>query len=668
MPFATVKIQPGVKIEQTPTLLSANIVASQNIRWRGGLPEKIGGWSLFYPNPITGVSDGIVRAIWPWADDDSTSHLAIAGDNGVDAITNGVLLDISPSRILTDQAISAKTISVTMSSTVVTITDLELTGNLSTYVAVVFEEQVSIGGIILYGPYRVTTIISATQYTITAQSAAASTTSTWTTPKYTTVADSEVATVTLLNHGMSVGETWPVKTSTVVGGVRFSGFYTVQSVIDANNFTLVGPLAVVSQGPIGPALIIEYFGGNPPGGRFASPLSAPSWTLGNFGSFLIINPLDNPLFIWDPVGLSKSANMIVGISGSAPIAATGFFIAMPQEQIVAYGASTLGVQDPMLVRWSDAGSYSNWVDSASNESGTYRLTRGSKIIGGIQGPQQAVLWTDVGFWLMQYVGYPDVYGFFEIAQGCGLIAQKAATVAGTAIYWMGHGGIWVYANGAVQPVQCEVWDTIFQNNINSTYAYKIVAAANTPYHEVTWHYPSLASTGENDLYIRLNVLTGEWDFGSSGITAWADDNIFGSAISAMIDTNGTDGLIMQHETSENANGQALTWSFTTGFFSLTEGEDKVFVDYVIPDGKWQYFNQTSSTSATVNLTFYVQDYPNDPVQPAIALGPYAVTNATGAIEIRARGRYFSATISGNDTNSFFRLGGFRFRMAPDGRN
>ena len=170
------------------------------------------------------------------------------------------------------------------------------------------------------------------------------------------------------------------------------------------------------------------------------------WTFGNFGGTLIINPKNGPLFTWEPNS---------GFPGSvpipqAPVVGTGFFIAMPQQQIVVFGAAVLGIQDPMLVAWCDNANYNVWTASVSNQAGTYRLTRGSRIVGGIQGPQSAMLWTDVGMWLMQYIGYPDVYGFFEIAQGCGLIDQNGVAVQKGNVYWIGTDGFWIYAGGGVQ--------------------------------------------------------------------------------------------------------------------------------------------------------------------------------------------------------------------------
>ena len=146
------------------------------------------------------------------------------------------------------------------------------------------------------------------------------------------------------------------------------------------------------------------------------------WCLVNFGEDLIAQPEGYGLYKWNFI----TDTLAVSIA-AAPLVATGFFLAMPQQQLVAYGASTGtgSVQDPMLVRWCDNADYTDWTAAVSNQAGSYRLARGSKIVGGMQTPMQAMIWTDIGMWLMTYIGYPDVWGFSEIAQECGLIAKKA---------------------------------------------------------------------------------------------------------------------------------------------------------------------------------------------------------------------------------------------------
>lgn len=740
MPFQTVKLMPGVKAVQTPTLLQANVVASNMIRWRGGLPEKIGGWMNFLSNvgvmggvPSNQAVAGVTRDLCAWADININNHLAVAGTAGLNVLTpvaNGTAANqnITPQYTVTT---SDQTFTTTAGSPVVTINDPG--AQVNNYSSVQIMCHVAVGGIVIFGMFPVTAMLTAEQYTITLPFAAITDDTASTVATLSTVVNSQVVTVGLTAHGLIAGSTFAVPIPTGVGDpldpsfpqVTLSGFFTVQEVIDANSFIIFAQHSVPTagttyEGNLSGAPQIIYWvtqapllpnsgwgvGGWGVGGWGSGaqpvPLSGDyyppavgtpgfngvdgdDWVLANWGSQLISNATNGPLFYWDPIsGIQNSAVIATG-----PAYATGFFIGMPEQQIIAYGASTAQIQDPMLVAWCDNANLAVWTAAVNNQAGTYRLTRGSKIIGGIQGPQQAMLWTDVGLWAMAYIGYPNVFGFNEVAQGCGLIGKHAIAVYGPQVFWMSRDAFWMYSNGVVQRLQCDVWDVIIKNLNNSkdtsgNYLYfgHIRGAANSGYDEVMFHFPSQASTsGENDSWVKFNPVTGEWDYSLSvpqqgmvgstpiNVTAWLDNNIFGHPISSMLALPGaTSSIIQQHEMGMDANGQAINWMIQTGFFMLSDGEDKVFVDFMIPDFRWRRWQQPQSVSAQVQITLYTAEWPDDPEDQWVPYGPFIVTNATGGIEPRCRGRYFFAQIQGNDLGSFVRLGGIKFRFAPDGRN
>jgi hypothetical protein len=712
MPFSTVKLMPGVKAIQTPTLLQAAVVASNLIRWRGGLPEKYGGWMNFFSNvgqgggPSNVTTAGITRELCAWADLNIVNHLAVAGTNGLACLTptqNGTPFtqNITPQYVVTT---AGQMFTTTANSPIVTINDPN--AQVNNYGAVQIQCHVHIGGIVIFGSFPIVAMMTAQQYTIQLPFNAITAQTINATPMvatFTSVANSQVITVGLANHGLVAGATFALPMPTKVGAngeVTLQGFYTVQQIVDANNFIIFAQQSVptaglVNEANLGGAPQIIYWvtqapllpnsgwgvggwgvggwgsGAQPvplsgsyyppaPGVPGFGAVSGDDWSLGNWGSQLISNATNGPLFAWDPIsGIQNSQRIANG-----PSYAAGFFVGMPEQQIIAYGASTAQVQDPMLVAWCDNANYNVWTAAVSNQAGTYRLTRGSKIIGGIQGPQQAMLWTDVGLWVMAYIGYPNVFGFNEVAQGCGLIAKHAIAVYGPQVFWMSRDAFWMYSNGVVQRLQCDVWDVIIKNlnntrDANGNYIYlgHIRGAANSGYDEVTWHFPSQASTtGENDSWVKFNPVTGEWDYSLSTpqqgmvgntplhVTAWIDNNIFGHPISSMIAPGTTPAsMIMQHEMGMDANGQPINWMIQT----------------------WQ---QPQSVSAQVQITLYTANEPDDPEDQWDAYGPFIVTNATGGIEPRARGRYFFASIQGNDLGSFCRLGGIKFRFAPDGRN
>jgi hypothetical protein len=699
--FVTLKlIAPGVKAVQTPTQVMAAIVSSNLIRWREGLPEKLGGWAPFFAFPV----EGPIRELWAWEDLNAVKHLAAAGDTGLTVITNNAPQDISPLyNIRTPTGLAT-----TAGSPLVVVSDVG--SNATTYESVTLQTPYAVGGIVIWpGNYAIVSVGSPDSYTINVGQNAVTTAASGVVPTLTTTVGSAVVTVTLPGSTgaaplLGVGSNFSIVLPTLVGGITLSGFYSVASVINANSFTIAaanqalsvdsryyGNLGgepqliqwvVVTQQPPGGGWGDGPYGGfvpstggstswgmgPPPPAITGTVLASVDWCMDNWGSQLLANPQDEPIFHWDPTTGLGAATVLL----PAPQIVHGMFVAMPQQMIIAYGASTGGVQDPLLVAWCDAGNFNVWTANVNNEAGTYRLTRGSKIIGGIQGPLQCMLWTDVGLWLMQYIGYPDVWGFLEISRGCGLIAKKAVNVVGTNVYWMSRDGFWVYAGGGAMRLQCDVWD-ILKNNLNLNFLQNIRCCPNTGFDEVSWECPSIASAnGENDIYVKFNVVTNEWDYGYLAMSEWIDQNVFGNPISAMPTAPDASGdpqsLIMQHEEVPDANGQPLAYTLKTGLFQLSEAEEYVFCDYCIPDFKWKRFAQPPSTSAQVQLTFFVQDFPDDDLNPAIAIGPFMVTNRSDAVDIRCRGRYFSVEIAGNDLGSFMRLGGLKFRIAPDGRN
>lgn len=698
MPHASLKLKAGVDQNETPALNEAGISSCNLIRFtydrtNGALVQKLGGWSKYYPNTIVAK----VRALWAWEDTESVSHLAIGTQNiGVTSeaqlsvITNGLQVDITP-RSTTDNVTPAA--SATSGSSYVTITDAT-TGNITGYDSVYIPCHISVGGIVLFGLYRCDPdgYLSPTAYTVQSvdilgnPKPATSTTTTTSVAEFTTISGSSIVTVTLNNHGYLAGDTYPVLVSTIVGGITFIGNYQVASIVDANNFTIIGDNVASSStnGFIngGNARFIYSFGvGSIPTGTgfgvgaygaggfgsgtavtptLGTPISANDWTLDNWGEILIscaINttstpPAFQPIYQWDVESGSPQATIIP----QAPPVNDGIFLAMPQRQIVAWGSTFTGISDPLLLRWCDVNDYNSWIGTVTNQAGSYRLPKGSKIVGCIQAPQQGLIWTDIGLWSMQYVGQPYIYSFNELGSGCGLIGRKAAASLNGVTYWMGASQFFMLGDG-VQPLPCPVWDVVFQN-LDTSNTDKIRVAVNSRFGEISWYYPTLTSGGEVAAYVKYNALLQQWDFGGLARSAWIDQSVLGAPIGA----DPSSLYIYQHETSTDADGQPLVSSFQTGYFAMSNADVKMFVDQVWPDMKWGYYN--GAQNATINLTFYTADYAG---QTPKSYGPYSLTQSTTFITPRFRGRLVSIKLESSDIGSFWRLGNIRYRVQEDGK-
>jgi hypothetical protein len=542
-------------------------------------------------------------------------------------------------------------------------------------------------------------------------------------PKFTVVSGGATVTVDLINHNYAVGDTFNVPISTTVGGVAISGLYTVTKVNTVDQFEITSDLPATSSanayennGQIRSEVFVSvvsadqgdnfvYGGGIYNEGLYGSgfveastdgtPITAVDWTFDNWGSILVACPKNGATYYWQPVG---SAVQNLSYMPNSPVYNAGAFVAMPQRQVIAYGSSFGSIQDPLLVRWCDLEDFTVWQGTAFNQAGSYRIPTGSKIVGGLQAPQQALLWTDLDLWSMTYIGQPYIYGFNKIGANAGLISQKAAGQMSGAVYWMSQRQFFRFAGQGVEPIPCPVWDQVFQNLFpgndenGNPYTDRIRCAPNSQFNEITWHFPAhytydidpatglnlsqmQIGTGEVNAYVKYNIALNQWDYGYQhpdnpavlvGRTAWIDQSIFGGPIGAAAATSvvgQTSGFfVYQHETSNNADGAAMEAGFTTGYANLADGDNMIFIDQVWPDMKWGFVDEEKT--AQVKITFFVTNYPGD---PPIEYGPYTVTQNTQYLSVRMRGRLVAIGVSSTDLNSFWRLGAVRYRYQSDGK-
>jgi hypothetical protein len=694
MPHASVKLLPGVDVNKTPALNEAAISQSQLIRFipdrtLGGLVQKIGGWTKFFTSSIGST----VRALWAWEDTNSNSYLAVGAQGTVSGgalqvITNGGSSDLTPQKTIVNVAVS---VSTTAGSNAVVITDTDR--NVSNYDSVDIQTQISVGGLVLFGLYQCYNPgASANTYTIYAADGlgnpalATSTVSNGgAVPLYNTTIGSSSVAVTLNDHGFNVGDTYAALIATTVGGITIYGNYIVNIVTDSNTFVIAGSTTATSTASASENASLAHYvyykgiGPLPPGQGYGiggygkggygigtspalsggTPIMSADWTLDNWGQILISCPLNGPIYEWSPT----AGQPIAIIIEQAPSVNAGAFVAMPQRQIVAWGSTFNGIQDPLLIRWSDVDNYSQWIALITNQAGSYRIPKGSRIVQCIQGPQQGLIWTDLGLWAMQYVGPPYVYQFNELGTGCGLIGRKAAASVNGVVYWMGASQFYLLSGNGVEPIRCPIWDVVFQD-LDTSNLDRIRVAPNSRFGEIAWHFPTISNGGENYGYVKYNFVLDQWDYGFNSTanpyvsrSAWINESVLGPPIGAALNS-----YIYQHETSPDADGQAMDSYFQTGYFVLSEADVKTFIDQVWPDMKWGYFN--GSQNANILLTFYVADYAG---QNPTVYGPFTLTQATTYVTPRFRGRLVSIRIESNDIGSWWRIGNFRYRLQSDGK-
>jgi hypothetical protein len=674
MPMTSVTLRPGVNTMRTLSQNEAGVSYSNNIRYQSGLIEKMGGWTLYYSTNIGST----IRDLWGWEGLTLNKYLGVGATQSLSVINSNNIADITPQTATTNDPVN---FSISSGSSLVKINDAGSSASLTT--TIYLNTPISIGNLYLTGAYPVAAALGSSSYQIASSVIASTTiTSSGLVPTFSMSSGAATVTLTAANSSQyyttTLGLYYSFIAPTTVGGITISGPYQIQTTSSAITFS-ANKAAITSASSIqmngGNAQIVYYyvqgpgsflgFGGGPfgnggygvgttaPAGS-GTPITATDWSLTNWGETFLAVPFGGPLYVWS----ANSGNQTASVVPTAPFFNGGCFVSQPQQILVLWGSDqSTGVQDPLLVRWSDALDYTNYLVTATTWAGSFRIPTGSVIKGGLQSAQQGFIWTDIDVYVMQNVGQPLVFGFNRIGSGCGLVGQHAANVLNGNIYWMSFNNFFVCDSEGVHQLNCPIWSSVFQN-IDTTNYSKVKCGTNSLFNEATWFFPALNGTGENTLWAKYNIAEGEWDYGTLGRSAWIDVTVLGNPIGADLT-----GLIWQHEIGYNAGTVALDSTFQTGYWSITEGNDLAFVDWILPDMTFNAYG-TPATLATLQITFFSTNYTGD---TPVAYGPYTFNSTTEYINTRIRGRFLSMKIEGTDLNSFWRIGRIRYRYAIDGR-
>jgi len=710
-----VKFAPGFNKQVTATEGEGQWVTGDNVRFRYGYPEKIGGWSQLGSVNITGRNTAIHHFI-----NTSGIKYAVLGTNRIlYAYSGGIFYDIHPIKATTTLT---SAFSTTNGSAIVTITfssahninkgDIILLDNFSSitnsnFVAANFNDN----------KFQVTTIPTSTTLTVTMasnESGSGATTSGGIRVKhyYPVGVALEVAS-TGWGLGSWGGVESGVFTSTLSSGINAS--VTTLTMASASSFPTSGRVIIGSElisytgvsgntltgltrGALGTTAAVHssgdtvqdasgYAGWNT--AVSGDVVTAPGlWSLDNFGNKLIATITGGESFEWDSNPTAANETRATIISG-APTASEFSLVSTPDRHLIFFGTeTTIGdptTQDPMFIRFSSQEDINTYTPSATNTAGTQRLSDGSKIVGAIRGRDAIYVWTDTALFIMRFVGPPFTFSFQQVGTNCGLIGKNAAVEVDGTAYWMSENGFFRYT-GKLESLPCLVEDHVY-DDINTIPKQHINVGLNNLFGEVIWFYPNSGSGTVNRM-VAYNYLDSSserpvWTVGTLARTAWQDSAVFGKPHATEYDADGTtaatdtnhvigctDGVstYFEHETGLNQVKEgaitAITASIESGDFDIGQqglagdGEFMMKIRRVIPD----FLSQTGDARITLNL----RDFPND-TQASSTLGPFTLTSGTQKIDTRARARSISLKIDNTGTSQFWKLGTFRIDYQPDGR-
>ena len=707
------KFASGFNKQVTATGGEGQWVSGDNVRFRYGTPEKIGGWSQLGSIDVTGRN----TALHHFVNTSGIKYAALGTNRILYVYSGGIFYDIHPIKATTTLT---SAFSTTNGSSTVTLT-FSSAHNINKFDIILLDNFTSITNSNFSSAnfddnkFMVQTIPSSTTLTIDVGSNESG-------------SGASTSGGIRVQHYYSVGPAVEVA-STGFGLGPWSGFKTGQftSTLSADINTSVTSLTMASTTSFpssGTVLIdnelITYTGNS--GGtltgltRGASGTTAAShssgdtvtdasdffawnaaasgdvvtapglWSLDNFGNKLIATINGGESFEWDSNGSVSTRATIIA---NAPTASAFSIVSTPDRHLIFFGTETTigtsSTQDPMFIRFSSQEDINTYTPSATNTAGTQRLADGSKIVGAIRGRDAIYIWTDTALFIMRFVGPPFTFSFQQVGTNCGLIGQNAAVEVDGSAYWMSENGFFRYT-GKLESLPCLVEDHVY-DDINTIPKQHINAGLNNLFGEVMWFYPNSGSGTVNRM-VAYNYLDSSnerpvWTTGTLARTAWQDSAVFGkphateydsSAETADTDVNyvhgNTDGATTyyEHETGLNqvklGQTTAITANIESGNFDIGQqglagdGEFMMKIRRVLPD----FLSQTGDTRVTLNL----RDFPNDS-QASSSLGPFTITSSTQKIDTRARARSISLKIDNTSTGQFWKVGTFRIDYQPDGR-
>ena len=718
--------QPGINKQISETTAEGQWVDCDNVRFRYGTPEKIGGWKQLGTDTLTGAARGLHHYV-----NSLGRKYAIIGTNRIlYAFSGGIFYDIHPIKSTTTLT---SAFSTTNGSPTVTITfssahniqedDIILLDNFSTitgsnFGASDFDDK----------KFMVTSVPSTTTLTITMPSnesgSGATTSGGIRVQHYYTVGPAVQAKGFGWSLGSWGGEAAGAVTTTLNGAINDS--VTTLTLTDASlfpstgtNFIIIGSeeisytgvsgntLTGLTRGVAGTTAASHSDGATVTNstdyiawGEAASGdliIEPGMWSIDNFGDKAICLIHNNAVFEWDS-SLSNATTTRATIISGAPTASRHMVVSTPDRHLVFYGTETTigdtSTQDDMFIRFSDQEDINTYTPTATNTAGTQRLADGSRIMGAIRGRDALYVWTDTALFTQRFVGQPFTFAFAQVGTNCGLAGQNACVEVDGAAYWMSENGFFRYA-GKLESLPCLVEDFVF-DDINLESGNQMISAGlNNLFGDVMWFYPTSTSSVVNRMvaynYFDSSPRRPVWTNGTLSRTMWRDSAVFGTphATEYDADTNtsfdvvgNTEGMTTYYEheigTDQNKNGviTAITSNISSGDFDITQARAQgtgqaTGVATFRGDGEFlmkirRFIPDFIAQTGTTRITLELRNFPNETAASS-SLGPFDITSSTLKVDTRARARSISLKVENTSTSQTWKLGTFRLDTQPDGR-
>ena len=717
---------PGFNKQVTETGAEGQWFDGDNVRFRYGTPEKIGGWTQLGEDKLTGAA----RAIHQFENKASVKYSVIGTNKILYVYVGGQYYDIHPIRT----TLTGADFTSTASSTTVTVTCTGTHGLLEDDI-VLFDSVTGLSGSTFTNAtfedvkFMVTSVPSATTFTITMNTAEAGTPVTnggsASVLCYYNVGPSQqlggfgygagnwsgqtsgAATTTLATALTDTTTTDIVLASTSAfptsGEIRIDNEDISYTANDTGTNTLSGGARGVNgttaaTHTLGATVtnISEYVAWGESSTAEDFTIDPGLWILDNYGQKLIALIYNGPCFEWDG-SPTNAVNVRATLLPNAPTASRHVLVSTPDRHLVFFGTETTvgnsATQDDMFIRFSDQESIDqtdSYTVTANNTAGTQRLADGSRIMGAIKGRDAIYVWTDTALFLMQFVGAPFTFSFQQVGTNCGLIGKNACVEVDGKAYWMSENGFFTY-DGQLKSLPCLVEDFVY-DDINTTARDLINCGLNNLFGEVNWFYCGSTSNLINKV-VTYNYLDSSsdrpiWTTGTLARTAWEDSALFGKPHATFYDSSSnssydvvgnTDGctIYYEHETGTDqvdAGGAvtAIIANISSGDFDITQRRSSTGQTVGMPDlrGDGEFIMRISrfipdfiDQTGTTAIKFKTRLYPNS----TQVTSSFNCTSSTTKKDVRVRARQIALEVANTGANEDWKLGTFRLDISPGGR-
>ena len=720
---------PGFNKQVTETGAEGQWFDGDNVRFRYGTPEKIGGWQQLGADKLTGAG----RALHHWDDNAGIKYAAVGTNRILYVYSGGIFYDIHPIRTtLTGctftSTSSSKTVTVTSSGTnglndgdIVKFDAVSgVTAVGSTYTDATFEDN----------KFMVTSVPTSLTFTITMDTQESGTplsgsgsasvlcyysvgpakqlggygwgTGSWsgtspgpaTTTLATTLADSALVTDVVLTSSAAFPTSGEIRIGTE--DISFTANNTTTNTLSGGSRAVNGTTRAAHTAGVTVPNITDYVAwGEASSADYT--IDPGLWVLDNYGTKLIALIYNGACFEWDAAAAGATSTRAT-IIANAPTASRHVLVSTPDRHLVFFGTETTvgtpSTQDVMFIRFSNQESIDqsdSYTVTATNTAGTQRLAAGSVIMGAKRGRDAIYVWTDTALFLMRFVGQPFTFSFEQAGTNCGLLGKNACVEVDGIAYWMSENGFFKY-DGQLKSMPCLVEDFVY-DGLNSTPKDLVNCGLNNLFGEIQWFY---CSTGSDvvDKVVTYSYVESSmhkrpiWTTGTLSRTAWADSAVFDKPHASAYDasdnasydvTGNTDGTTIYYEQEKgtdqvDAGGviTAIPSNILSGDFDITQRRSAQGQVIGMPDlrGDGEYI---------MKIRRFLPDFISQTGDTQISLitknfpndstttTSFTIDNTNDKVDVRVRARSIALKVANTSTAQDWKLGTFRLDIQPDGR-